>query len=134
MEVRMMKVSDLRLEPLLGTRLDEPLADAADRMNFYAVGSLAVVDSGNVIGILTERDIVRAIADRVEMERIPVRSFVTPSPATVSSDADVEDAATLMLSLGVRHLPVIDCGRPVGMVSIRDLLGAELALAANAPC
>jgi CBS domain-containing protein len=59
---------------------------------------------------------------------------VTPGPATVSSDVDIEDAATLMLALGVRHLPVVDGYRLAGMVSIRDVLAAELTLAAAAPC
>ena len=103
-------------------------------MRFNKIGSLAVIDSGSIVGILTERDIVRASADGVEMKRIPVRSYVSPGPATVSTDADVEDAAGLMLTLGVRHLPVVDGRRAVGMVSMRDLLAAELALAAAAPC
>ena len=130
-----MKVRDLDLQPIVVTRLDEPIADAADRMMFNEIGSLAVIDSGNVIAILTERDLVRAGAERASMERIPVRSYVTLGPATVSSDADVVDAAELMLALGVRHLPVVDGpGRPVGMVSMRDLLAAELSLAAADPC
>ena len=129
-----MKVRDLGLGPIAATRLDESVADAADRMRFYEIGSLAVMDSGSIVGILTERDIVRAVADGIEMTRVPVRSYVTPGPATVSSDADVEDAAGLMLALGVRHLPVVDGSCAVGMVSMRDLLAAELALAAAAPC
>ena len=129
-----MKVMDLDLEPIITARLDEPIADAADRMRLHHIGSLAVIDSGSIVGILTERDIVRAIADRAAMERIPVRSYVTPGPATVSSDADVEDAAGLMLTLGVRHLPVVDGRRVIGMVSMRDVIAAELALAAATPC
>jgi len=129
-----MKVKDLKLESLVSTRLDESVADAADRMRFYEIGSLAVIDSGNVVGILTERDIVRAGSDGVDMKRIPVRSYVTPGPTTVSSDADIEDAAGLMLALGVRHLPVVEGFGVVGMLSMRDVLSAELAVAAAAPC
>jgi CBS domain-containing protein len=82
-----MKVKDLRVEPIVTTRLDEAIVDAADRMRFYEVGSLGVIDSGHIIGILTERDIVRATADGSLCDRIPVRSYVTPGPTTVSADA-----------------------------------------------
>jgi CBS domain-containing protein len=129
-----MKVKDLNLETIISIRLDEPIANAAEQMRLHQIGSLAIIDSGSIVGILTERDIVRAGADGAEMARIPVRSYVTPGPATVSTDADVEDAAQMMLALGVRHLPVVDGRQVVGMVSMRDLLGAELALAAAAPC
>lgn len=129
-----MKVKDLDLAPIVSIRLDEPVVDAAARMRLNQIGSLAIIDSGSVVGILTERDVVRAGADGVDMKRIPVRSYVTPGPATVSSDADVEDAAQMMLTLGVRHLPVVEGPRVVGMVSMRDVLFAELALATAAVC
>jgi CBS domain-containing protein len=129
-----MKVKDLSLQPILSTIMPESIADAADRMKFYEVGSLAVIDSGYIVGVITERDIVTAVADRQDAERIPVRSYLTPAPATISSDTDIADAAELMLSLDVRHLPVVDGVTPVGMVSIRDLLAAELTVLADVPC
>ena len=127
-----MKVQDLKLEPIFAAHPDESIADAADRMRFYEIGSLAVIENGSIVGIITERDIVRATADRSDAQRIPIRFYLTSAPTTVSSDTDVEDAASLMLTLGIRHLPVVEGVRPIGMVSIRDLLAAELELTAEA--
>jgi CBS domain-containing protein len=127
-----MKVKDLKLEPLYTADLDESLTAVADRMRFYEIGALAVVENRAVCGIITERDIVRAAADGSAMSRTPVRFYATNSPTVVSADTDLEEAAAMMLSLGVRHLPVVDAERPIGMVSIRDLLAAEMQLAAEA--
>ena len=126
-----MKVKDLKLEPVYTADLDESLSAVADRMRFYEIGSLAVIDGRAIAGIITERDIVRAAADGSAMSRTPVRSYVTQSPTTVSADTDVPEAAAMMLALGVRHLPVVDVERAIGMVSIRDLLAAEMQLASE---
>ncbi|MEX2555012.1 MAG: CBS domain-containing protein [Actinomycetota bacterium] len=127
-----MKVQDLKLEPIFAAHPDESITEVADRMRFYEVGSLAVIEHGSIVGIITERDIVRATADRSDLGRIPIRFYLTSAPTTVSPDTDVREAASLMLALGIRHLPVVDGVRPVGMVSIRDLLAAELELTAEA--
>ena len=126
-----MKVRDLHAEPVEATSPGESLADAADRMRFYDIGALAVLERGEPVAIITERDLARAVADRVDPARTPVLSYMTPEPVTISADADVVEAGVLMMALGVRHLPVIDCGTIAGMVSIRDVLGAELAHAAH---
>jgi CBS domain-containing protein len=126
MRGKAMKISDLKLEPLQATHPDESIADVAERMHFYEVGSLAVLDEGSLVGIVTERDVLSSVADRSDPNRFTVRFYMTSGPTTISSDTDLGDAAELMLGLGVRHLPVVEGGRPVGMVSIRDVLVAEL--------
>lgn len=123
-----MKISALKLEPLLATSPGESIGDAAERMRFYEVGSLAVLDDGSLVGIFTERDVLGAMADRCDPSRTPIVLYMTHGPTTISDDTDIADAAALMLSLGVRHLPVLESGAPVGMVSIRDVLLAELEL------
>lgn len=126
-----MKVRELELQPVIGTDPDEPLADAADRMRFYEVGSLVVLEHGVMVAIITERDLARAVADRSDPDRTSVRFYMTSQPSTVRSDSEVHEAADLMLGLGVRHLPVMDGERIAGMISVRDLLSAELAAASR---
>lgn len=100
------------------------LADAAETMIEAGVGSLAVVDGRTLAGILTERDIVEAVADGADPDEAMVAEWMSESPDTVKPDADVEDAATWLLEMGYRHLPVMDGDELLGIVSIRDLLWA----------
>ncbi len=117
-----MKVSD-RYRPVLVTvDGNESLVDAADRMRWYAVGALPVYEAHALVGIVTERDVTAAVADGVDPARTPVRDRMTAAPATVAPDDDLAGAARLMAELGVRHLPVVEGQRLVGMLSIRDLL------------
>lgn len=120
-----MKVRDLELEPVAATSAEESIADAADRMRFFDIGSLAVMDGDALVGILTERDLARAVADRSDSE-LPVRAYMTSDPTTIGADADVVEAGALMLALGTRHLPVKESTRVIGMVSVRDLLLVEI--------
>jgi CBS domain-containing protein len=103
---------------------DESLATASARMRFNDVGSAAIVDDTNtVVGILTERDIVRAVADGADMEKTSIAEYMTADPTVAPPDMEAREAAKLMLDLGIRHLPVVTPdGRLVGLASIRDLL------------
>lgn len=121
-----MKVRDLTLDPVVEAEPEEAVADAADRMRFYEVGSLAVVDDGVLVGIITERDLARSVAERADPARYAVRAYMTPEPVTIDIDADVVEAGQLMLSVGVRHLPVMAGTHLAGMVSARDLLTIEI--------
>ena len=100
----------------------ESLTDAASRMRESKVGALAVLDAGKLVGILTERDLVDALAEGLSPRVTPVSAYMTPEPTTVDADDECSDAALTMLELGVRHLPVTRGGELVGMVSARDLL------------
>ncbi len=120
-----MKIRALYRPEILSAAADESLADAASRMQYQEVGSLAVLEHDKLVGILTERDLARALADAVEPAATAVRDYMTVEPVTVSPETDAADAAATMLNLGVRHLPVVDGGRVVGMISSRDLLSLE---------
>lgn len=120
-----MKVGALYRPEVVSADPDENLGDAAGRMQYQEIGSLAVLEHGRLIGILTERDLGRALAEGVDPFETPVRSYMTEEPITVTLDTEAGKAAATMLELGVRHLPVLDCGRIVGMVSARDLLALE---------
>jgi CBS domain-containing protein len=110
---------------------DERLADAAERMHNEQVGSVVVMVGGRFAGILTERDLTRAIAEGADPKVDTVGDYMTASPAAVHLDADVHEVASTMFELECRHLPVVADrgGQVIGMVSIRDLLGTAIRLA-----
>ena len=99
------------------------LAAAAVAMRRERVGALMLIDdAGRLAGILTERDLLRALADRRDPKRIHVSEYMTQDPITTEATAPADQAAATMLIHGVRHLPVLHEGSPVGLVSVRDLL------------
>jgi CBS domain-containing protein len=118
-----MKVKSFYQTVLLTAEPDDTLADAACTMDFSEIGALAVVDEGSLVGMFTERDLVRAVASGADPTDDTVGEYMTPEPVKVSVEATIEEAAQKMLTLGVRHLPVMDGGKVGGMISIRDVLG-----------
>jgi CBS domain-containing protein len=103
------------------------VGDAAQVMVRGGFGSVVVVQGRMLLGILTERDVLRAAAEEVDLREAPVDRWMTPEPETALPDLDTEDAAALMLSRGFRHLPVVVDGELIGMVSLRDVLSARIA-------
>ena len=114
-------VGELMTKDLLTVAPEDTLGEAAQKMTERGVGSVVVSDYGRMIGILTERDVMRAVAARTHSSEARVREWMTPDPVTVAPDAAVEDAGRVMLDAGFRHLPVVEDDRPVGIISIRDL-------------
>jgi CBS domain-containing protein len=106
------------------------LAEVAARMVEREVGAVLVLDGERLAGILTERDILRAVARGIREDAL-VSDWMTVDPETIEPDDTTEHAATLMMHGGFRHLPVVERGEVVGIVSIRDLM--RLALADSAP-
>lgn len=90
-------------------------------------GSVAVIDGRDLVGIVTERDVVRAIADGVDLGSEPVRSRMAAEPDVFGPEVDVFEAGEFLLESGYRHLPVVEDGTLLGVVSLRDLLRAVLA-------
>ena len=118
-----MKVKDLPPGRLLTVTPDASLAEVAREMRIDDADSVAVMSEGRLVGIITERDLVRAIADGVNPKQASASIVMTPGPATVTADEDVSVVAMKMMSLGIRHLPVVDeDGTPVGLLSARNLV------------
>ncbi len=103
---------------------DVTLADIASLMISEDVGSVAVVDGSTLLGIVTERDMVRAVAADVDAHTAIAREWMTVDPDVADPDLSVEDAARWMLTAGYRHLPVVEGTRLMGVVSIKDVLWA----------
>jgi CBS domain-containing protein len=109
----------LTVEPAL------PIAEVARRMVDRNVGSVIVMEDGRLAGILTERDLMRAMARGVRDDAL-VGDCMTPDPDTIQAGDTTEHAAVLMLHGGFRHLPVVDGDDVVGLLSIRDLMKVVL--------
>lgn len=121
----------MKLEALVGGGAEvvgpeATLLEAAQSMIKSGVGSAGVVDGHALVGILTERDIMRAVATDVDLAVAAAGDWMTESPDTFSPDVDVEEAASWLLETGYRHLPVMADGELLGIASIRDLLWALL--------
>jgi CBS domain-containing protein len=97
---------------------------AATALIANGIGSLAVVDGRQLAGIITERDLVRAISEGFDPNEATVGQWMTAAPDTIGPDVDVDEAAAWLLEMGYRHLPVMDGDELLGIVSIRDLLWA----------
>lgn len=104
---------------------EDTLGEVAERMTRDNVGAVVVWDFGRLIGILTERDMLRAMAARVHTSDARVRQWMTEDPVTVPPDMDLEDAAKVMLDNGFRHLPVVDGSNVLGVVSLRRVMGGR---------
>lgn len=115
-------VADLMSSPVIIALPDETVAAAAARMVEAGVGSVLVVEGDRPVGILTERDLIRLAADPTPSSEARLSDWATPDPDTIPPEADPSDAMERMERRGYRHLPVVEDGRLVGVVSLRDLV------------
>ncbi len=120
----MKTVGEVMTRGLLELAQETSLADAAAAMTERRVGSALVVEGGRLIGIVTERDVLRAVAGGEVGGR--VGDWMTRHPETVDADESTQQAAVVMIHGGFRHLPVLEEGTPCGIVSIRDLMRVVL--------
>lgn len=106
---------------------DTIVSEAARLMKQHNIGALMVVAGDKLAGIFTERDgLFRVLAQGLNGETTPLGSVMTANPQTISSDANFTTALQMMHDGRYRHLPVVDDGRVIGVVSVRDALGPEL--------
>lgn len=109
---------------------EDTLGEVAERMTAKNVGAVVVKDFGRLIGILTERDLLQAMAARVHTSEARVRQWMTPDPITAPIEMPLDEAAQIMVDHGFRHLPVVDEGQVVGVVSLRRVVAQTQAAGA----
>ena len=114
-------VGEIMSRPPVTATPDESVATAAARMGEQRVGSVLVVDGDRPVGILTERDLVRLAAGGSDGTE-PVSKWMTPDPDSVAPDVEATAAFARLAEHGYRHIPVVDDGHLVGVVSMRDLM------------
>ena len=110
---------------LLTVPAEATLGEAAARMAERGVGAVVVLEGEAIAAILTERDVMRAVAAGRDGS-VPVSEWMTRHPDTIEPSDTTDHAASLMIHGGFRHLPVVEEGKVVGIVSIRDLMRVAL--------
>jgi len=100
---------------------------AARLMKEHGIGALMIVEDGHLAGIFTERDAVfRVLAESRDPKTTRLADIMTPKPKTIGPDKAVGHALLMMYDGGFHHVPVVERGKPIGMISARDALGPEL--------
>src|SRR5712691_10392050 len=118
----MASVADLMVKDVLTVEPSDTIGEAAEKMNASNVGAVVVMeDMVRIVGIVTERDLMRAVAARARAAEARVRQWRTPDPITVDPGVSIDEAAHIMFENNFRHLPVVKEGRPLGIVSLRLL-------------
>ena len=121
----MTEVAETMSPNLVSVGADMSLCDAAKLMNERHIGAVLVLDGSRLDGILTERDVLRAVAAG-RVEGSSVGDWMTRRPETIEPSDSTAHAAILMTHGGFRHLPVVEDERVVGMLSIRDVVRAVI--------
>jgi CBS domain-containing protein len=119
------RVEDVMTGDPLVVAPEDTIGEVAERMSFLDVGAALVAEYGRLIGILTSRDMLRALAGRVHSSEARVRQWMTADPIVVSRATAVGAARILMVEHHIHHLPVVDGERPVGSIGMRDVMRAE---------
>ncbi len=119
-----MRVRELVAGEVVWVAPEATLRQAAEVMVSAEVGSVAVAVDGALEGILTERDILRAVAGVADFDVDSTSTWMTEYPESFTPEMEVDDAADWMLATGFRHLPLVDGGEVLGVISIKDVLWA----------
>ena len=116
-----MQVGEIMKTDVKTATASETFADAAKLLHEYGISSVIVMDGDALSGIITERDLVNVVADGLDPASVKIADRMTRNLDTVEPRTDIAEAAEHMARLKIRHLPVCDADRVVGIVSIRDL-------------
>lgn len=122
------RVADIMSTPPITAKDNTPVEEIAKLMNENNIGSVMITDSEcHLIGIITERDLIFAIANGKIGKNLPAYMIMTENPITIEPEAPIDEALQKMRENNIRHLPVVDPEKkPVGMVSLRDVIDAIL--------
>lgn len=117
-----MKVPAFCSSSMVTVEVTDTLFEAARKMARHHVGALAVLEEGTLVGVISEADIVMAVAEEADLNRTPIALYMTEDAITIGVTEDAGTAAQRMVEHGIGHLPVMDGDSAVGMVSRGDLL------------
>jgi len=124
----MARIADVMSLRVLTVTPDETVQLAIARMLEENVGSVAVCEGNHLVGIFTERDVMRLAGENGELQELRIGDVMTRRVLTVSPDDDILAAGALMAERRIRHLPVVQDGMLLGVVGIRDVMGSLLEL------
>jgi CBS domain-containing protein len=121
-----MQVRNLMKQPVVTVSADQSVRQAARRMQEHVIGSVVVTDGDRLAGILTERDVLHAVATDRDLDQTPVGDLMTTELVTAGPNWDVVVAASVMTSNRIRHLVVKNNEQLLGVLSLRDVLSVYL--------
>ncbi len=119
------EVRDLMSHEIVSIAPDSTLREAANLMRGHRIGSLLVVSGDEMVGLVTERDLMRAVAEGHDPTDVPVARYMTLIVKTIEAGRPAAEAAAIMVRHNVRHLPVTEDGKPVGFLSARNVVALE---------
>ena len=122
----MATLKEIMTSDVFATTPSASVADVAASMLKGRFGSAVVLEGSTLMGIFTERDVLRAAAARADLTTSRVADWMTGDPVTASPDMDAGEATEIMMSQGFRHLPVVDGKTIAGIVSLRDILRTRI--------
>ena len=115
-------ISELPLRDPIVVSATSTVADAVKSMNEHHTGCVLVGKSGKLIGIFTERDVLTKDYFRADSHTVSVESVMTPNPETLEPDNSIAFALNKMSVGGYRHIPIVEADKPVGVLSVRDVV------------
>jgi len=122
-------VKDVMITDVVTVEPNVNVRRAVRAMNDFEIGCLIVVEAGRVVGVLTERDVLKRVVDEGRNpDKTLVKEVMSKPPITINPDADLEDAIELMFKHKIKKLPVVENGKLVGLVTFTDLVRAQPAL------
>ncbi len=116
-----MKINDVMTKEVINVDVNTKIEQVAKIMKEHNIGSIPVCDGKNIVGIVTDRDLVTRVLANNPKGDLVVRDIMTSNPVTCSSQNDVMDAARIMSERQIRRLVIVDNNDLVGMVSLGDL-------------
>jgi CBS domain-containing protein len=118
-----MTVASVMTEAVVADTAEDTVAEASAKMYQQQTGSLLVVDGDRLVGIFTERDLLKVVARGEDPKLVQLKDVMRTELVTVTPDTRLRACARIMADNWIRHLPVVDGDRVVGMISQRDLIG-----------
>ena len=127
-----MKISEIMTKAAVTDSAEDTLTEACDKMRHSQTSSILIMDGERMIGIVTERDVVKAVAQGLDPKETRVKDLMTSDIVTIGPMTTLKEAAEIMATKWIRHLPIMEGSKVVGMISQRDLTGV-LARALHEP-
>jgi CBS domain-containing protein len=127
-----MKISEIMTKAAVTDTTEDTLTEACDKMRHAQTSSMLIMDGERLVGIVTERDVVKAIAQGLDPKETRVKDLMTTDIVTIGPMTTLKEAANIMATKWIRHLPIVEGSKVVGMISQRDLTGV-LAAALHEP-
>jgi len=119
-----MPVADVMVFRVVKVSPDDTVSIAIARMLEENVGSVGVCEGEKLVGMFTERDVLRLAGEGSQFGELKLADVMTKQVLTLTADVDIVDAARLMREKKIRHIPVVEDGNVLGIVGIRDVMGA----------